>query len=203
MRIVRNEEGDGTAREAAEVMRQGGVVLMPTDTLYALCADALSDEAVDRVYAIKGRDGRKPMHALVADAAVAARYGEMAPEGDALLAKHPGLVSLVIPQKPGIGKTGILRDMDTFGFRIPQHALCGEILAAFGGPITATSANLSGREVPQSLGAILAQLGPAVSLIDLAIDGGTLPPAKPSTVVALEGGKTRILREGAVPAGAI
>lgn len=202
MRIVRHDE-IGIAREAAEILRQGGVVLMPTDTLYALCADALSDEAVDRVYAIKGRDEAKPMHALVHDVPAAARYGEVSSAAEAMLAKHPGLISLVVPQKPGLAKRGILRSIDTFGFRIPQHALCQEVLAEFDGPLTATSANVSGREVPQRLGDILAQLGLSVMRIDLAVDGGALPPAKPSTVVALEPGGLHILREGSVPAGAI
>lgn len=179
---------------------------MPTDTLYALCADALSNEAVDRIYAIKARDDKKPVHALVHDVAQAKRYAEVTPEAEALLVKHAGLISLVVPQKRGESasrRTGILRGIDTFGFRIPEHDLCRDVLQTFGGPITATSANVSGKEVPQDLGAILAQLGPAVMLVDLAIDGGALPPTKPSTVVALEEGNVRILREGAVPAGAI
>ncbi|MEN9413565.1 MAG: hypothetical protein RLZZ342_652 [Candidatus Parcubacteria bacterium] len=184
------------ATEAAEVLRMGGIVLFPTDTLYCLGADALSNAAVDTIYAIKGRDDKKPIHALVSDVEMAAHYAEIPDFGTALLAKAPGLVTVVAQKKQGIER-GIARDIDTFGFRIPQHALCEAVITAFGGPITATSANTSGTVPPQSLGAILAQLGPAVSLIDLAIDGGVLPVRAPSTVVDIAHGTPTILREGA------
>lgn len=189
-----------TAAQAAEVLRHGGVVLFPTDTLYCLGADALSDAAVDQVYAIKGRDDKKPMHALVGSEAMAAEYADLSEHAHAALARAPkGKLSIVAKKRGGI-ENGIARGIDTFGFRIPDHAFCQSLLHAFGKPITATSANAAGKEpTSQTLGAILAQLGPAVSLIDLAIDGGELPPSKPSTVVDMSGGGMKVLREGAVP----
>jgi L-threonylcarbamoyladenylate synthase len=202
MRIVRQNEPHIVA-EAAEVLREGGIVLMPTDTWYALCADALSNAAVERVYAIKGRDKSKAMHALVKDINDARRFGTISMKGERLLAQYPGLISLVVPQKPGIKKSGILRDIDTFGFRIPTYQLCLDIIDAFGGPITATSANISGMDVSQNLGAIVAQLGPANNYIDSAIDGGALSSSKPSTVVFCDEGHIRLLREGVVPFDAI
>jgi L-threonylcarbamoyladenylate synthase len=197
MHLIKADDPQAAAR-AAEVLRAGGVVLFPTDTLYALGADALSDAAVDTIYAIKVRDRHKPMHALVSDVEMVGHYGYLNATGSAILAKTPaGKVSLVVPKVEGID-TGIMRDMTSFGFRIPQHALCQAIITAFGGPITATSANVSDREVSQSLGAILAQLGPAVSLIDLAIDGGTLSTAVPSTVIDVRTDEAHVLRPGAV-----
>jgi len=188
------------AREAATVLKQGGVVLYPTDTLYGLGADALSDEAVDALYALKGRDEKKPMHAIVADIAMAERYGEVTDLAKKLLAGFPqGLISVIVKKKPA-HTTGIFRGIETFGFRIPHTEFCSAMLLAFDGPITATSANASGQESKRSLGGILAQLGPGVSLIDLALDGGEIPERKPSTVVDVSSGEMVVLREGAVSA---
>lgn len=194
----------GIAVRAAEVLRSGGVVLFPTDTLYCLGADALSDAAVEVVRAIKGRDTKKPIHALVSGAEMAGEYGMLTETAAVLLAKAPlGKVSLVVDKRPGF-ETGIMRGLDTFGFRIPDHPLCLGMLEAFGSPITATSANVSNRGVPtQGLGAILAQLGPAVSLIDLAIDGGPSVQALPSTVIDARSAELRIVRPGAVDIGTI
>lgn len=197
MHIIRSDD-PGAAEQAAEVLRRGGVVLFPTDTLYALGADALSDAAVDTVFAIKGRDRLKPIHALVRDETMAGEYGTLNETGSAILAKSPkGKVSLVVPKRSGF-ETGIMRGMTSFGFRIPDHPLCGALLDAFGSPITATSANAAGSDVRQDLGSILAQLGSAVSLIDLAIDAGELAPALPSTVIDVRTAEAQILREGAV-----
>ena len=200
MNIVPLEVGaeEEIATMAADVLRHGGVVLFPTDTLYALGADALSDAAVDTVFAIKGRDRLKPIHALVKDEAMAGECGTLNETGSAILAKAPrGKVSLVVNKKSGF-ETGIMRGMQSFGFRIPDHPLCQAILAAFGSPITATSANVAGADVRQDLGSILAQLGPAVSLVDLAIDGGELPSSLPSTVIDVRTPEAHVLREGAV-----
>lgn len=189
----------GIAVRAAEVLRSGGVVLFPTDTLYCLGADALSDAAVEVVRAIKGRDTKKPIHALVSGAEMAGEYGMLTETAAVLLAKAPlGKVSLIVDKRPGF-ETGIMRDIDTFGFRIPGHTLSLDIVGAFGGPITATSANVSNHDVPtQGLGAVLAQLAPAVSLIDLAIDGGPSAQALPSTVIDARSTELRVLRPGAV-----
>jgi tRNA A37 threonylcarbamoyladenosine synthetase subunit TsaC/SUA5/YrdC len=114
-----------------------------------------------------------------------------------------GKVSFVVRKKPGL-ETGIARGIDTFGFRIPDHAFCLAICEAFGDPITATSANKSG-EVPQlALGATLSQLGSTVHLVDIVVNGDPpasgLPPSAPSTVVDCTGAEPIVLREGAVSA---
>ena len=185
--------------QAAEVLRAGGVVLFPTDTLYCLGADALSNAAVDTLFTIKRRSPHKPIHALVSNPAMASRYGMLNEVGNAILARTPkGKVSLVVQKLPSM-ELGIMRSIDSFGFRIPDHALTQAILAAFGGPITATSANTSGEQpLRQALESILAQLGSSASLIHLAIDGGMLRESLPSTVVDVSSGEAHILREGAV-----
>ena len=194
------------AERAATQLRAGGVVLYPTDTLYGLGVDALSDEAVAKIFAVKGRNEGKPVHAIVSDIAMAGKYGEISDAARVFAEKLPrGQVTFVVRKKTGMD-TGISKDIPTFGFRIPDNAFCIEMLHAFGGPITATSANRAG-EVPQcSVDAIMAQLEEHSNVlqnvgtwnIDLIVDAGELPARKPSSVVDVSGTAPVILREGAV-----
>lgn len=199
---------DEAAAKAAAVLRGGGVVLYPTETLYGLGADALSDEAVARVAAIKGRSIGKPIHALVADEAMAARFGEIDANARALITHIEKPLSLIVRKKEG-ADSGILHGMDTFGFRIAQHPFCAALVRAFDGPVTTTSANKAGRLPERSVSAILEQLGSAADGIDLVVDAGELSESLPSTIVDLslagqgldsaQGGGPAIIREGAVP----
>lgn len=191
------------AERAAIAVQAGGVVLYPTDTLYGLGADAFSDSAVDRVYAIKGRDEGKPMHAIVADIAMAERFAEISDDARIILNKLPkGKVTVVAKKKAGL-EQGICRRIDTFGFRIPDSEFCMAFLEAFGGPVTATSANASGMQPQMHVDAILEQLDAGAELLGLVADTGTLPAAWPSTVVDCSGGAPVILREAAIPAADI
>lgn len=187
------------AARAAEVLRAGGVVLYPTDTLYGLGADALSDEAVAKVRRIKGREEKKPIHCIVADIAMAERYAEVG-SATRLLAEEfwPGPLTLVLRKKLEF-TTGIARDIETIGIRIPKNNFCIALAREFGRPHTATSANVSGMPPERSVEAILAQLDEAARDIDIIIDAGTLPAQKPSTVVDVSGVHPIILREGAIP----
>src|SRR3989344_1104325 len=190
---------DECVARAAAVLRAGGVILYPTDTLYGLGADALSDAAVSKVKTIKGREEGKPMHAIVADIEMAEQYGEV-DDRIRLLAKElpMGQLTFIVKKKDDL-KTGIAKGIDTFGFRIPDNDFCLALVREFGGPITATSANKSG-EVPQrSVENILEQLGARAHSIGLVIDAGELPECKPSSVVDLSGIETRIERAGAIP----
>ncbi len=187
------------AKQAADVLGAGGVVLYPTDTLYGLAADALSDAAVAKIFEIKGRDEGKPIHAIVADIEMAARYAEIPDAVRILAEKLPrGKVTFICKKKQGLD-TGIVKGIGTFGFRIPDSELCLEMARAFG-PITATSANVAGEIPERSVDAIRAQLGDRAEKIDLAIDAGELPERAASSVVDLSSGELRLLREAAVPA---
>ena len=199
-------EGDNVqsvASEAARTLLNGGVLLFPTDTLYGLGADAFSDEAVEKVYAIKGRDEGKPIHALVSDIDMAETYAEVNDDARLLAKRLPkGKVTFICRKKPEFD-TGIGRGIDTFGFRIPDNELCMEIVRAFGKPVTATSANIAGKKPQREVSDILEQLGDAKDGIALIIDGGELPASEPSTVIDLSGSRPVILREGAVPAALV
>jgi L-threonylcarbamoyladenylate synthase len=201
---------EAAVSDAAEVLRAGGVVLYPTDTLYGLGADALSDDAVEKIYAIKGRADGKPIHAIVADLGMAEKYAVVTDEVRLLAERLPqGQVTFILPAKGGSasgGKkleklnTGILRGRATFGFRIPDNEFCISLTREFGQPITATSANKSDVPPERSVRKILAQLGDAAHSINLAIEAGELPHRLPSTVVDLSGEEPAIIREGAIPA---
>ncbi|MBI5644558.1 threonylcarbamoyl-AMP synthase [Candidatus Kaiserbacteria bacterium] len=194
-----SESGIGpAAQKAASVIFAGGVVLFPTDTLYALGADALSDDAVAKIYAIKGRDEKKPMHCIVKDINMVEEYAEIDDAARMLTDDFlPGPLTLVLKKHPET-QSGIARGISTFGFRIPKSDLCMEIVRIFGGPITATSANTAGSATERSVGKILEQLGEEAARIDLIIDAGELPESLPSTVVDLTGERPEIIREGAI-----
>lgn len=198
------------AQNAAAVLQMGDVVLYPTDTLYGLGADAFSNEAVDKIYAIKGRDEGKPTHALVRDLEMAERFCEITADVRLLSARLPkGKVTFICKKKTGI-ETGVCRGIDTFGFRIPDNDFCLSMIEQFGGPITATSANRSGSVPQRTVDAILEQFSYSSILhasghkqntrIGLVVDGGELPASQPSTVVSCVGDHPVMLREGAVSA---
>ena len=192
-------DDENTVALAAEALRTGGVILYPTDTLYGLGADALSDEALAKVVAIKGRDEKKPIHAIVADVEMVMKYGDVSERVRQLMDTYPkGKVTFIVRKNIGFD-TGIFKGIDTFGFRIPDHPFCISLCRAFGGPITATSANKAGVAPEHSLDAILAQLGAEMHVIDLAIDGGNSPIGLPSTILDYSQGEPKVLREGAFP----
>jgi L-threonylcarbamoyladenylate synthase len=204
MEIIRLDLGIGTAAiRAAGVLRRGGVIIYPTDTLYGLGADAFSDEAVARVCEIKGRESGKPIHCIVADIAMAEEYAEFNDAARKLAEKFlPGALTLVLKKKKGI-EGGIARGMDTIGIRIPDDEFCIELARTFGKPITTTSANVAGAAPERTIEKILAQLGEAARDIDLVVDAGMSPEQPPSTVVTVVSGMPSVLREGAIPTSKI
>lgn len=186
---------DDAVSEAASMLSMGGVVLYPTDTLYGLGADAGSNTGVAKVQEIKGRSERKPIHAIVSDLEMARQYGAVPEIVETLLSELPyGKITFIVPKLEKY-YSGILRG-PTFGFRIPDNTFCIEMVRAFGGPVTTTSANTAGERPERDVDGILAQLRSAP--IDLVVDAGELSLSAPSTVLDLSGEMPRILREGAV-----
>jgi L-threonylcarbamoyladenylate synthase len=193
----------GVVEKAAAVLRGGGVILYPTDTLYGLGADALSDVAVAKVCKIKEREEKKPIHAVVADMGMAAEYGEVHDYARMLAEKFlPGPLTLVLKKRSHVER-GIARGVTTFGIRIPNHGFCIELARALGKPYTTTSANIAGGENVRSVDAILTQLRDHAHFIDLVIDAGELAVSEPSTVVDVSKAEPVILREGAIPSADI
>lgn len=190
------EDIQQAVQKAAAVLRAGGIILYPTDTIYGLGADALSNEAVRKIYAIKGRDEGKPIHALVDSIDTASRYADMSAYKEKVESLVLQPISWVCKKQPGVN-TGIAQTIDTFGFRVPNNEFCLELTRAFDGPITATSANKAGEPTCNTTEEILAQLGAGAEMIDLVIDAGVLPASLPSTVIDIRGTEPTVLRQGA------
>ena len=175
-----------TFERAAEVLNAGGVVVVPTDTVYGLAARPDFEDAVERLYTIKGRELKKPIALLASDIAAIERFGyPIAGKARELAEKHwPGALTLVVGKE---------------GFRIPDHAETCELIAACGGVLRVTSANLSGRRPATDAPQALADVGLSA---DYVVDDGVSPGGVPSTVVRVKpDGSLEVLREGAVALG--
>lgn len=180
-----------SARLAAKVLKQGGVVLYPTDTLYGLAVDATNPEAMKRLYAVKARDAHKPVSIVVPNIVAMEKFVVLTPEARALAERFlPGALTLVAPGQ-GSG--------ERIGVRIPDDAFCEELSQTFGKPFTATSANISGEPACTTVDAILVQFGARANGIDLVIDDGERGSSMPSTVVSVMADTPEIVREGAIP----
>lgn len=184
--------------QASGVLRRGGMILYPTDTVYGFGVDALSDAAVAKVYALKGRETWKPIHALVSNAVMIDQYAEFNGIAKKLAQKFwPGPLTLVLTKKPHV-VTGIAKNSESFSVRVPRDQFCLDLIRSFGGPITATSANISGTPTEPSIPLILKQLGEKAGAIELALDGGERSERKLSTIVNVRAGVPSIIRVGAI-----
>lgn len=183
------------------ILRAGGVVLYPTDTTYALAANALDEKAVDRVFQVKGRDYSKPIHVIVRDIEQAAQYVAVGDTARKIANQFlPGALTLVLPQLPDTDIPPLLvAGAKTLGIRIPDHPVCKALSKALPFPVTTTSANHSGMPNTYSVEAVQEQLGADFSQIDLTLDIGQLDSSSVSTVIAIEGESVKLIREGAIP----
>lgn len=186
-----------TVARAALVLRQGGLVAFPTDTLYALGADASNPRAVRRVFAAKGRGLSSPISLLVADLTMAIRAAETLPDAAIRLAGRywPGPLTLVVPAPCGICRL-LTAGTGRIGLRVPHAAVALALIRQFGGPVTGTSANRSGEKDPVDAQEVLHQLG---NRVDLILDGGPVAGGSPSTVVDVTINPPVIIRQGPIP----
>jgi len=181
---------------AVDCLRGGGVIALPTDTLYALACDARDAAAVRRVYRIKGREDGKPLPLFVSDLDVAGRYAVLNDTARRFAARFwPGALTIVCKKQPDF-ESEALAGGETVALRVPDHPLALEVLRGLGGPITGTSANRSGGPDPDTAEEVRRQLGDEV---DLVVDAGACPGGASSTIVDCTGEAVRILRHGAIP----
>ena len=189
-------DGKADVAAAAEALREGGLVLMPTETVYGLAADAANARAVAAVYAAKGRPSFNPLIAHVSDLAMARRIARFDDRAEALAtAFWPGPLTLVLPVADAAAVCDLARaGLDTVAVRAPGHPLAQALIAALGRPVVAPSANRSGRPSPTTYADAVEETGPAAAA---ALDGGPCDVGLESTVVALLDAP-RLLRPGAV-----
>ena len=182
------------------VLRAGGLIALPTDTLYALVARASDAAAVERVFTIKGRERDKALPLFVADLAEADRIAVLDDAARRLATCFwPGPLTLVAAKLPAF-ESPALAGGTTVALRAPDHPLVLALLAALGEPVTATSANRSGGADPVSAADVRRELGADV---DLVLDAGACPVGVSSTIVDCSGREPAILRAGAIEAAAI
>lgn len=172
--------------QAADALRGGSLVIMPTDTVYGVAADACAPGAVEKIYQAKSRERGKPIPLLAADIRQVETYGAAFGAMERRLAEKfwPGPLTLVL-------RVGSV----TEGFRVPGHDVSLELLHVAGGILRVTSANVSGEPPALTAGDAIKALGDCV---DVVLDAGRVPGGIPSTVARVENGRIIILREGAI-----
>ncbi len=185
-----------TIAEAAEVVRRGGLVALPTETVYGLGANALDAAAVEAIFAAKGRPPNNPVIVHVADAAAAEALAADWPQGAAKLAERfwPGPLTLVLPKRPIVPDI-VTAGGATVGVRVPAHPVALALLRASGVPIAAPSANRSSRVSPTTAAHVLGDLD---GRIDMILDAGPTPGGLESTVLDLAVEPAVVLRPGLV-----
>jgi L-threonylcarbamoyladenylate synthase len=201
---IRIHDGKLSGEDAdriADVVRSGGTILYPTDTFYALGADPRSAEGVRRVFSLKKRPPSQPLLLLLDGKERVERYAaSVSPAHRALMDRFwPGPLTVLFPARGGLAE-GVVSSGGEIALRVPGDALSREVIAAAGGALTGTSANLTGDAPPGDAARALASLGRET---DLVVDAGTLPAAEVSTLLRLSGGRPTALREGAVKLGEI
>ena len=180
--------------QALRILRSGGLVAFPTDTVYGVGAVAFDAIAVERLYWAKDRPADKAIPLLLGKASDAASVAEDIPDMALKLAERywPGPLTLVVRKAPEVPES--VTTGATIGIRVPNHAVALNLLQA-AGPMAVTSANLSGQAPARTADEVLAQLE---SRVDLVVDGGTTPGGIASTVVDCTGDVPRILRQGPI-----
>jgi L-threonylcarbamoyladenylate synthase len=188
----------GIARAVA-TLQAGGIVALPTETVYGLAADATDPTAVAAIFAAKGRPGYNPLIVHVADLASAERLVAVGVTARALAARFwPGPLTLVLPALSGNGiAPAVTAGLPTLAVRVPAHPVMQAVLRGAGRPLAAPSANASGTITATTAGHVAASLGGRVSLI---VDAGPTPGGLESTIIGVDGDRVTLLRPGGIAA---
>ncbi|MCA8902337.1 MAG: threonylcarbamoyl-AMP synthase, partial [Hyphomonas sp.] len=186
-----------TIQMAASTLRKGGLVAMPTETVYGLACDASNPDAVARLYEAKGRPRFNPLIAHVSSLQMAQQEAEFTAAASHTAAMHwPGPLTIVLPVAPGGRVCDLARaGLDTIALRVPAHPGARALINAFGGPLVAPSANRSGHVSPTRAEHVKADLD---GKVDLILDGGPCERGIESTIVSFAGERPVLLRAGAL-----
>lgn len=181
--------------EAVKVLKAGGLILYPTDTVWGIGCDATNEEAVQRIYTLKQSENKHSMLVLCASADEIVRYVNRAP-GIAfeVLEMATSPLTLILPGAVGVAKN-LIPDEGTLGVRVPDHAFCQLLLRKLGRPLVSTSANLSGEKTPRTLSEIVPTIVSGVDyVVNPRFEGR--PTGKSSSIIAFgENGEVRVIRE--------
>jgi L-threonylcarbamoyladenylate synthase len=191
--IITTEDNLAIQRALA-ILREGGLVAFPTDTVYGLGALVFDKAAVDSIYTAKGRPEGKAIPVLIGEVDDLEKVAVEVSETALILAARfwPGPLTIVVGKRPGLPEA--VSTTPTVGVRIPNHPVARTLLRQ-AGPMAVTSANLSGQASLSTAQEVFDQLGGRIAFI---LDGGRTPGGVPSTVVSCVGGETKVLREGPI-----
>ncbi|MGE5392671.1 MAG: L-threonylcarbamoyladenylate synthase [Candidatus Saccharibacteria bacterium] len=191
-------------KRAVEVLVNGGIVVFPTDTSYGLAVDATNLTAIRRLYRLKGRGFDKPIHVIPPSRAYVGRVAIAGAAACKLMASFwPGPLTLVLPLRAADPALSKIKGSRGLGFRWPDHPIAQALARKLKKPVTATSANVSGRPDAYSVGEVLRQFRGRRLKPDFYLDGGVLKKVIPSTIVYLDRNRVTILRKGPVSERAI
>jgi L-threonylcarbamoyladenylate synthase len=181
---------------AVAALKRGEVIAFPTETLYGLGADALNPAAVEKVFQLKGRDAASPIPILIADRAMLLNMvSEVPPLAEELIARFwPGPLTIVLPARHNVPRP-LVNPAGAIGVRISSQPIAAELVQALGHPLTATSANPSGKPPARTAQAARESFS---GQIDIFIDGGKLTSETGSTVVEVVGDRLKIIRKGEI-----
>lgn len=182
-------------KEIVRVLKNGGMVVYPSDTCYGLAVDGSNKKAIDKVYRFKQRDKNKPLSVMVRDKNEFIKYGEWSPIVDKFLVKKKAY-TYVVKRTKNLSKY-LNSQNKNIGIQIPKNRLSQEILKYFPRPITATSANISNKKNVYNINFLLRQIKKENSKIlpDLILDAGQIPYKKPSTIINILKNRYNILRK--------
>lgn len=184
---------DGLFEMIKKVLKDGGVVMHPTETCYGLAVDIFNRDALEKLYEVKGRDERKPVSILVSDLKMAQKYGQFNRRALELAEKYwPGALSIVVPRTNELPEF-VNPGEEFVSIRWSSMPFCQKMVEGLGRPVTTTSANKSGQSQLYDVENLAGLEG-----VDLIIDGGRIPEVKPSTIVKVEGDQLVVLRQGKI-----
>ena len=199
MHIIPFSQSESVFERALAELRSGGLIIAPSDTVYGLLCDSTSEKAVQQLIVWKSRPAGKPISVFVADLAMAQKYVDINPEQQKTLhAILPGPFTVILSSRHVVQRA-LESEFGTLGIRIPQFPFVLELAKRFGKPITATSANMAGEAPFHNFISLEKSLSEQKkTIIQLALDAGSLPPRKPSTVIDLTKSDMPVLRVGDV-----
>ncbi|MCI9366449.1 MAG: threonylcarbamoyl-AMP synthase [Clostridia bacterium] len=194
--IKLSKENQKDIKKVIDTLNKNGVVILPTDTVYGIAADASNEEAVRKIYEVKHRKFTKPCNILVSNIDMIRKVTKnVSPEEEKIMKKYfPGALTMIFDKNDKIPNI-VTANLDTIGIRMPNNKFLLELIEKYGKPIVATSLNLAGEESYTNVEKIEKTLK---NNVDLIVDGGETKIGIPSTIIKIEDKKIRILREGPI-----
>jgi len=185
----------GNIQKAARIVKNGGLVVYPTDTVYGLGCNPFNDSAIERVFKVKGERKQKPLPILASDITFIEKIAHIDERARKIAEKHwPGPLTLVVPRKPALPSI-VTCSLPSVGVRIPNHKVAIQLICLCNGLLVGTSANKTGEKPPKTPQEATKQLGDKV---DIVLNGGPTPLNQESTIIDLTQKKPKTLREGPI-----